>query len=117
MPKSNVRDAPLANAVEPPNAQRLRDYAIQVFAVAGADVTNCATTRWNFDARRPTGALASVIRRSDGAGARTFDRTSALSTFSARASARRACCSSRYSLAAIWERDLGERLRMPFAAH
>ena len=48
MPKSNVRDAPLANAVEPPNAQRLRDYAIQVFAVAGADVTNCATTRWNL---------------------------------------------------------------------
>ena len=39
MPKSDARDAPLASTVEPPRAQRLRDYATQVLAVAGADVT------------------------------------------------------------------------------
>jgi ABC-2 type transport system permease protein len=39
MPKSDARDGPFASMVEPPDAQRLRDYATQVFAVAGADVT------------------------------------------------------------------------------
>jgi len=48
MPKSDAGDAPLASTVEPPNAQRLRDYATQVLAVAGADVTNFVTTRWSF---------------------------------------------------------------------
>ena len=39
MRKSDARDAPLASTVELPNSQRLHDYATQVLAVAGADVT------------------------------------------------------------------------------
>ena len=45
MPKSDARDAPLASTVEPPRAQRLRDYATQVLAVAGADVSAAIVSR------------------------------------------------------------------------